>query len=365
MRTDVAGADRAAGQAESFRKGGFEYISGEIEKALRDGTRKVTVTGNWEIDRAVGLPSDFSLTLSDCHLRMADGCFSNMFTNEHCYTTEGRRPEGADRKITIEGAGRAILDGGEYNGLSERNELKDGMPPIWKNNLLLFSNVDGFRISGIECRNMRWWALNFLYCRNGYLGSISFCANDTGIGPDGIPYRGLKRAKYEEVLVKNADGIDLRQGCRDIVIENITGFTEDDTLALTALDGLLERTFRVEGLPSDICNVRIRNVRAAAYCSIVRLLNQGDIKLHDIEIDGVCDMSEGSPHMDRGIYAVRIGDTHMYGPRHATEDETYGITVKNIRGRGDYVLGLCGAVGDLALENIEAAPGTKLIRDQR
>ena len=56
---------------------------------------------------------------------------------------------------------------------------------------------------------------------------------------------------------------------------------------------------------------------------------------------------------------------------HHEEDEygnsrmTYGITVKNVRGRGDYVLGLCGAVGDLALENIEAAPGTKLIRDQR
>ena len=29
----------------------------------------------------------------------------------------------------------------------------------------------------------------------------------------------------------NADGIDIRRGCRDIVIENITGFTEDDTVA--------------------------------------------------------------------------------------------------------------------------------------
>ena len=35
-----------------------------------------------------------------------------------------------DTNIRILGLGRAILDGGNYNGLSERNSLKDGMPYI-------------------------------------------------------------------------------------------------------------------------------------------------------------------------------------------------------------------------------------------
>lgn len=351
--------------AETFRKGGYEYVTGEIEKGLKNGSREARVSGSWTIDRAVCIPSDFRLILSDCHLRMADGCFSNIFTNENCYKSEGRRPEGADRNITIEGEGTAILDGSEYNGLSERNEMTDGRPPIWKNNLLLFSNVDGFRISGISCRNMRWWALNFLFCRNGYIGNVDFLANDSGVDPESRIYHGLKRSKYEEVLVKNADGIDLRQGCRDIVIENITGFTEDDSVALTALDGDLERTFGVEGLCPDICNVTVRNIRTASYCTNVRILNQGDIKIHDIMIDGVYDTSENSPHLDRGIYAVRIGDRHMYGKRHANEAETYNITVKNVYGRGDYVLAVKGAAKNLVTENLEAAPGTGLILDLR
>ncbi len=348
-----------------FQKDGYGYITGEIEKGLRDGSRTAGIKGGWEIDREVRIPSGFTLKLSGCHLRMADGCYSNMFVNSGCGTPEGRTPEGADRNISILGDGHAVLDGGEYNGLSERNHLSGGLPPVWKNSLLLFANVDGFRVSGISCRNMRWWALNFLYCRNGRISDVDFCANDTGIGPDGIPYRGLKRSRYEEVLVKNADGIDLRQGCSDIVIENITGFTEDDSVALTALDGLIERTFSVEGLPPDICRVEIRNVRTASYCTNVRLLNQGGIPLHDILIDGVRDESAGSPHMDRGIFAVRIGDRHMYGSRHSTGEETYNITVRDVRGRGDCVLSLAGAVSGLVTENIEAEDGAKLLLDRR
>ena len=163
---------------------------------------------------------------------------------------------------------------------------------------------------------------------NGYIGNIDFCSNDTAIDENGNVYHGLKQKKYADVLVKNADGIDLRQGCHDILIENITGFTEDDSVALTALNGKLEQTFAVKGLSSDLCNVEIRNVRTAAFCTNVRLLNQGDVKLHDILIDGVYDMGDESPHIDNGIFAVRIGDTRLYGTRHATEDETYNITVK-------------------------------------
>jgi hypothetical protein len=71
------------------------------------------------------------------------------------------------------------------------------------------------------------------------------------------------------------------------VIENITGFTEDDTVALTGLYGRLEKQFEVDGLSIDIYNVTIRNIASASFCTNVRLLNQGEVKLHDILIDGV------------------------------------------------------------------------------
>jgi len=348
-----------------FLAGGYSYITSLIREAVANESRTATVEGNWWIDREIRLPSNFTLILRDCHLRMTDGSFSNLFVNENHGTEIGKTVRGTDRNINIIGLGEAILDGGTYNGLSEKTQLKNGLPPVWKNNLLLFTNVDGFKISGISCRNQRWWALNFIFCSNGYLGNIDFRANDTAIDADGNEYHGLVRDSYAQALVKNADGIDLRMGCHDILIENITGFTEDDSIALTALNGVLEKTFFVEGLSKDLCNVEIRNIRTAAFCTNVRLLNQGGTTLHDILIDGVRDMANESPYMDRGKYAVRVGDTRLYGERHATEDETYRITVKNVCGGGEAVIALAGEMRDFVMYGIEAFGDAKMLLDNR
>lgn len=349
-----------------FEKGGSEYITAKILEAVKNESRTATVCGNWEIAEAVRLPSNFTLILENAHLRMADGCFSNMFLNEHSGTDIGTTLAGTDSNISIVGRGKAILDGGKYNGLSEKTQLKDGMPPIWKNNLVLFTNVDGFHVSGISCKNQRWWALNFVYCRNGYLGNLDFCSDDTGIDANGNEYHGLKQSAYHEVLIKNSDGIDLRQGCHNVLIENITGFTEDDSIALTAApNGLLEKTFAVEGMLPDIYNVEIKNVKTAAFCANVRLLNQGGAKLHDILVDGVYDVGPESPHLDRGAYTVRLGDKHLYGTRHATPDETYNITIKNVRGGGLFVISLVGGMKDVVLQNIEATNGAIMLQDER
>ena len=349
----------------TFKPDGTKYITDLINAAIKNESRTATVSGRFLIEEALRIPSNFTLILENCHLRMADGYFSNIFVNEHHDTDLGRTTEGTDRNISIIGRGEAILDGGEYNGLSEKTQMKNGLPPIWKNNLVLFTNVNGFKICGISFRNQRWWALNFIYCSNGYLGNIDFRANDTAIDAFGNTYHGLLRSKYTEVLIKNADGIDLRQGCHDIVIENISGFTEDDTIALTGLNGNLEKTFSVNGLSSDICNITIKNVRAAAFCTIVRLLNQGDVKLHDIMIDGVYDISADSPHLDKGLYAVRVGDTHLYGTRHATKEETYNISIKNVYGKSEYAVALAGNMQEIVMYGIECSDGCKMLLDER
>ena len=350
---------------EIFIKDGSTFIASKIEEAIQNGTRTATVSGCYEIETEIRLPSDFTLILENAHLRMADGVFSNMFINEHCCTEIGKTTEGTDRNINVIGRGKAILDGGKYNGLSERTQLKNGLPPVWKNNLLLFTNVDGFKISNLSCHNQRWWALDFIYCTDGFIGNIDFKANDIMIDADGNEHHGLTRTLGRDVLVKNADGIDLRQGCHDIVIENITGFTEDDSIALTALDGGLEKRFAVSGLVPDLCNVTIRNICTASFCTNVRLLSQGDVRLHDILIDGVTDTSDTSPYMDVGLYAVRIGDTRMYGTRHATEDETYNVTIKNVIGKGQYAVALAGAMKNVVMDNIKTCGSTKILLDER
>ena len=351
----------------SFIKNGSEYISGLIAQGVKNGTRTATVSGNYEIASAVRIPSDFTLKLADCHLRMADGVMDNMFVNEHHETDIGKTFAGRDHNISILGNGNAILDGGKYNGLSESNSRKNGMPHISKNNLILFTNVDGINIGNIACHNHRWWAINFIYCANGHVFDIDFKSNDTAIDPDGNEYHGLIRSRYEDVLVKNADGVDLRQGCNNFVIENLTGFNEDDTVALTNLDGFMEKQYKMEELPSDIAYVTIRNLRVSSYCSMVRLLNQGELKLHDVSIENIYDTSETSPYLDHGRYAIRVGDAdHMYGSRHSTADETYNISIKGVRGRGLAVLHLAGEIGNLKIEDVESLrEQTPLMHDYR
>ena len=346
------------------RPDGVAYITAQIAAGIANGTRTATITGNWTIEQAVRLPGNFTLILDGCHLQMAEDSCDNLFVNAHHDTDIGRTAAGTDRNIRILGKNSAILDGGIYNGLSEQNQMKDGRPPIWKNNLILFTNVEDFEISGIHCRNQRWWAMNFIYCGGGHLHDLDFCACDIGIDRSGQAYHGLTHRRYKEILVKNADGIDIRQGCHDMVIENITGFTEDDSVALTGLDWVMERHFAVAEKCSDICRITVRNVSTAALCTNVRLLNQGGIKLYDVMVDGVEDTSLDSPHMDRGLYGVRIGDRGLYGARHATADETYNITIRNVRSRGrTAAVGLAGAMRDVRIENITAFDGAKELED--
>ncbi len=350
-----------------FKKNGTQYITSLIKEGIADGTRTATVTGKWEIESAILIPSNFTLVLENCHLRMASGSFDNMIRNENAGDVLTRTAGKGDNNIRIKGVGEAILDGGEYNGLSERNAGKEGRPCIYVNNLLLFVNVNGFEVTDIHCRYQRWWALDFIYCSDGVIKNIDFLADDRGIDQYGNIYRGLVRARKFEPIIRNADGIDIRHGCHDIKIENITGFTEDDTVALTAVKTINKMAFEVDGKPLDICNIEVKNVRSEAFCSNVRLLSQGGIPVHDILIDGVYDMSENSSHMDRGGYGVRLGDADdMYGLRHATEDEFYNITVRNVRSRAtDAALHLGGKMKNIVLENIEPFDGTKYMVDKR
>ncbi len=350
----------------SFNQNGYDYVTNLINTAISNGERTALVSGKWIIDKAIRIPSNFTLILDGCHLVLADGCYSNVFINENHNTERGKTIEGKDKNITIKGINNPIIDGGNYNGLSEKNHNRDGLPPIWKNNLILFTNVENFTITDVSFRNQRWWATNFIYCTYGTLKNLDFCACDIGIDVNGNEYHGLDLDRYDEVLIKNADGIDIRQGCHDILIENITGFTEDDTIALTGLFGELEKTYALEGLCSDIYNVKIKNVRSTAFCTIVRLLNQSGVKLHDIEIEDIYDTSKSSSHVvNGGLYAVRIGDNHLYGTRHSTPDETCNISIKNVVGNGRCVLALAGATKNLTFKNLYTNSNTPILIDDR
>ncbi len=269
----------------NFIKNGGEIIQKEIDKAVSEGGNSAVIEGRYEIEKTVIIPSGFHLILRRCYLRLAENTFCNIFRNEKC----GDLSFGADdpdTDISITGEGGAVLDGGVYNGLSERNSLKDGRPHISANNLILMANVEGFEISGLRLINQRWWAMNFIGCRRGKIYNVDFCSDSTTVSADGAKGSYLSREKgnYSDILIKNSDGIDLRCGCHDIIIDRVTGFTQDDSVALTALNGALEQMYLPEGCVNGIYNVIIRDVCTASFCSNIRLLNQGGTILKNILI---------------------------------------------------------------------------------
>ena len=118
-----------------FAPNGGSYWQQQINEAVLAKRCHITITGNWEIEKTIYIPSDFTVFLEECHLRMADNTFCNMFCNEHIHKPEGRTVEGCDRNIRMLGRGKVILDGGNYNELGERNWREEGRPHVSVNNI--------------------------------------------------------------------------------------------------------------------------------------------------------------------------------------------------------------------------------------
>lgn len=342
-----------------------EQIQNAITEAKKSGTNRVCIprhndrTGAdiWSIDRTVFLPSDIEIVFDNAHLRLADGAFCNMFANESITKEISRTPTGEQKNITLCGIGNAVLDGGTYNGLSEKNSEKDGLPHISVNTTLLFFNVSNLRVENLSVINQRWWGITNIFVHDAVFRNLRFEADLSRIDSDGVHHPDEIPQTYNEIYVKNADGIDLRIGCHDVLIENITGFTEDDTVALTALGGFERKLgLVVEGQSTDLHDVKIRNVASDSYmCAVVRLLNDEGNKLYNIDIDGVTHVYSGK-HTKRPEFVVRIGDMN-YAKKHSTLGDTHRISVKNVYSHGKFAVGLFKGLVDAELDNIIVADG--------
>ncbi len=313
-------------------------IQNAVDMAQARGINEIVIprrnerTGEelWQIDEAVLLPDDMTVWLDNCHLRLADGAFCNIFRNRNAYTALGKTLDGEQKNIRIIGLGGAVLDGGKPNGLTEKTSLKDGYPSIRENNFILFSNVRDFVIKDVKMIHQRWWAVNLYYCRHGLLSNLDIYADDS---------------------IKNQDGLDLRCGCNNIVIENITGQAGDDLVALTGIKAKSEHLFYVEGKDWDIHSVIIRNVKGTS-CSkaVVALRNQDGVKLHDVIIDGILDTSEA---VGCKPYAtLRIGQNAYIHDRSSRLGETYNIHASNIHCGCDTAVMLCATVYNSSFRNI-------------
>lgn len=330
-----------------------QSIQNAINFAKKSGVNKVVIprknmrTGLpvWEISKTILLPSDIEIILSNCHLRLADGVFCNIFRNENMYSSLANTIEGEQRNIHIRGEGYAVLDGGKTNYLFETNikdmfqnddKLKASVSheneSIRINNLVLFHNVNGFSVENIEVREQRWWALNFIYCSNGKITDITSRARNN---------------------IPNQDCVDIRQGCNNIDIERITGQSGDDLVALTELDGS-DSYFAVEGKSPHVFNINIKDVIGTSVRQgVVVLRNQDFIKLYNVNIENVIHSDLGDKN-NMPYVTLRIGENGYYKNFQSPMGATHDIKVKNVISESDAAVMVGATLKDVEFKNIQA-----------
>ena len=295
----------------------------------------------WNIDTAILLPSNMTVVLEDAHLRLVDGCFDNIFRNQNCMTPEGNTLEGEQHNIHIIGSGNALLDGGVHNGLVEQMHRDDPekYPRLSANLLIFLHNTRDFSIEGLDFINGRWWAVCCVYCRWGYIGNLDFKMYGT---------------------CENQDGVDLRVGCAYITIENITGCTGDDTIALTAMpndDLVPETALHVPGKAPDIHDITIRNIISSTHgCGVVRFLCEDGAQEYNITVDGIKDTSAS---VSGNAIIVGTSDVHFADPPHKM-GEFRDIVVRNVTTQAQIGISFAESVQNMLVENLTTYGGNEV-----
>lgn len=341
----LAGTLRAVTPNEVAGNSDSERIENAIAAALADGSNEVVIprynarTGQniWLIERAILLPSNLRLTLDDCLVRLAPGTQDNIMRSAGTSLI----PMEGCTNITVTGLGSATLSGG-----TEAHFDPPGDRSGWRTIGILLYNVQNFTLAGFTMHETQAWGISMENgCATGVVSNITF--NNSNLYP-------------------NQDGVNVRKGCHHILIENIFGTTGDDSVALTglraSLDGSVTGRMQIgdayPAVSDDIHDITVRNVQTmvAGGHHTVRLLNHDGIKLYNISISDVVDISSSS--QTRARAGVKIGDTGYWSLAQNQLGETYNIFITNVHSRATSTILIQGTLKDAVLCDLDPFDGS-------
>lgn len=342
----------------------------------------------WLLDRAILLPSNTTVVLQDCKIKLSDRCRDNFFRSANCGLGIVD-PEPAEN-IHIKGIGCCVLEGADHprstgdgskllacpcprnfsgspNPTFEdlhahtygTDALVKGESPKgdWRNVGILMAKVSHFSIENIRIVEQHGWAISLEDCSFGDVRHIDFSASQKRI-IDGAEHN-----------VENQDGVNLRNGCHDITVFDITGNTGDDVIALTAIasrkkirkGGELETTHVLGNdwtqREKGIRNVKISNVLAfpAGGCSIIRFLAMEGAEIRNVSITGVIDTSPDDFHVfDDICLGAKPGIAGDPGNPYGVQQEQalFNIIVSNVIGNARHSVRIPGGLQNSCICNV-------------
>ncbi|MFV9075454.1 hypothetical protein ABQ397_04105 [Serratia fonticola] len=250
-------------------------------------------TKRWILNSAMLLPSNITVYLDGSTLKLANGVFDNIIRNKGIVVDPANPNsyalalnESTGIKIIGSGVNESFIEGPDVP-YTAPHPINGGNPVPWIGDWygwrtigILMANVKNYEIADVGIRKTTCWAISQERgCDNMHLHDIAF-----------------------DTTVKNGDGIDFRMGCSNGLVENITGNTSDDTVAMTALLNFTTRypsgsyiwPMQVSGdapnpLGNNIENITIRGVKTKSLHNQVRVLLTNGAKINNISISSIED----------------------------------------------------------------------------
>jgi len=301
-----------------FKGTDTERIQAAIQAAKGTSNKIIIPAANgdgtyvWKIDSAILLPSDMTVILENCTLQLTNESRDNIFRSDN--VGEGITNPVWNKNIHIIGVGKVLLkgadnprstgDGRRQLTLDPAKEAKNGNWRVsygtdaakserkqtgdWRNIMILIGYVKGFTLTNVSIENSHCWAISFERTWHAELTNIRMDNRDE------IEIAG------KMVAVSNKDGIDLRQGCKYFRIDNVSGYTGDDFIALSNLGpgpeerrphGSINSTMVTAstwfGPEDDIEQITITNVRCANRYRAVAIRATGQAGINHVYIDGL------------------------------------------------------------------------------
>lgn len=394
----------------------FENDNEVFEKALENKTEDGIILippristfeperNYWLIDRAILLAENTTIIMQNSTIKLSDKCRDNFFRSANC----GMGIEFPERikNIHIRGEGICTLVGADHPRATgdgskiianpcpyevedlckmaswipeERRSAQtidfldrhnhsygtdagtdESQYGDWRGIGVLLANVEEFSISNIHIKDSHGWGISLEECASGYIEKICFNACMSKM------IDGLRNN------MENQDGIDIRNGCHDIIISDITGKTGDDVIALTAIaedtycpGGSLCSTHVMHNdwtkRDKNIHDITIRNVTAHSdLCFTVRLL-PANAYIWNVVIDGVID---NTPLQKTHGGTILLGEGNSYGEN--LKNSMNGIIISNVISNCNNGVIVDGYICDSVISNvINRRSGTPLLVCER
>ncbi|WP_256009732.1 glycosyl hydrolase family 28 protein [Desertivirga xinjiangensis] len=292
--------------------------TGKVIIPRYDVVEKTTV---WLLDQAILLPGDIELELNNCKIKLSDKCRDNFIRSANAGLGISTVQPLSNIKIT--GRGNVLLEGasnprstGDHNKTlskdpkgfgqsygSDAGKSGENQKGGWRNHAIILAHVDAFEISGIKLKDYHAHGLVLERCTNGKVKDIT------------LDVRQAVNVAGADRQLLNQDGLGVRFGCRNIIIDNCRGKSGDDFINIGLTDtgvGAGEENVNVVsgsiygGEKDNISNVYLQNWQDFYSIShrAIRIMPVGKLRIRNVFIENMVI----SPLSNQGLVVEHAGN---------------------------------------------------------